>query len=89
VWKRDVAAGACAELEARWGTAMPSEDHARSLSLPLASELARDAAAQMAPHVDGDEDDPNMDDAAAAGVTHSEAALGAPGVERSRYADCH
>ena len=89
VWKRDVAAGACAELEARWGTAMPLEDHARSLSLPLASELARDAAAQMAPHVDGDEDDPNMDDAAAAGVTHSEAALGAPGVERSRYADCH
>lgn len=89
VWKRDVAAGACAELEARWGTPMPSEDHARSLSLPLASELARDAAAQMAPHVDGDEDDPNMDDAAAANVTHSEAALGAPGVERSRYADCH
>eukprot|EP00900_Chrysochromulina_parva_P001814 jgi/Chrpa1/11633/Chrysochromulina_OHIO_Genome00023961-RA len=83
VWKRDVAAGACAELEARWGTPMPSEDHARSLSLPLASELARDAAAQMAPHVDGDEDDPNMDDAAAADVTHSEAALGAPGVERS------
>ena len=89
VWKRDVAAGACAELEARRGTAMPLEDHARSLSLPLASELARDAAAQMAPHVDGDEDDPNMDEAAAAGVTHSEAALGAPGVERSRYADCH
>lgn len=92
VWNRDVAAGACAELEARWGTAMPSEDHARSLALPLALELARDAAAQMAPHVDGNEDDPNMDEdarpssedeAAAAGVTHSEAALVAPGVERS------
>jgi hypothetical protein len=37
----------------------------------------------MAPHVDGDEDDPNMDEAAAAGEKYSEAALGAPGVERS------
>ena len=72
-WKHDVAA----ELEERWGTAMPSEDHARSLSLPLASELARDASAQMAPHVDGDEDE-DASPAAAAGVTHS-----APGVVRS------